>query len=258
MDNVDNLDNLEKKPHSDKNASAFSLWWRRRNRSLVLSYLEMRRLIGVLGIALPLVCLFGGRIPEGSDPVLYDTISMYYYASVRDAFVAIVATLGLFLVSYRGHDRRDQFLTTLTGIAALSVVLFPCLYPGSDARHGLFLLPPGKSNIVHLASAGTFFFLLAINSLFLFTESDQPVRRGSAKARQNVVYRVTGLTILASLAAIGLLVILVPETALRESRALFWLESLMLLSFGVSWLVKGGTLRPKGRSNRDAEAASAK
>lgn len=238
----------------DSDGQAVKSWWRQRNRSLVLSYLEMRRAIGVLGLALPALCLFAAVFPSESDPLFYDTISMYYYSSVRDAFVAIVASLGLFLACYRGHDRRDNVLTTLTGLAALGVVLFPCQFPDSAVRQGVFLLAPRVSNVAHLSSAGVFFLLLALNSLFLFTESDKPIESGSGKSRQNILYRATGGAIIATLVAIVVIVAAVPEGQLRSTRILFWLESFMLLNFGVSWLVKGNTLRPKGRRRASAQA----
>lgn len=215
-------------------------WWKKRNGNLVLSYLDLRSLVGFLGLSLPFFCYFGAVFM--GDPAYYDTISMYYYSSVRDLFVAIVAAMGLFLVTYGGYDRRDKVISTVAGLGALGVCLFPCEYPVEGPPQGFFRLPPGTSNVVHLSSAGTFFLFLALMSLFLFTASDGVVKKGSPKARRNLTYRVTGGLIVATLVTIGALVAKIPETALRESGALFWLESFMLLCFGVSWIVKGAAM----------------
>lgn len=238
-------------------------WLGTRNRSLVLSYLAMRRFIGLLGLALPLVCLLAAVFPSPEARVYFDSISMYYYSSVHDVFVGIVITMGLFLITYHGHDYRDRIVTTLAGLAALGVALFPCEYPLSSVPQGLFQLPPKVSDPVHLTNAGLFFFLLAMMSIFLFTKTKKgkKIAKGSAKARQNMVYRVTGVLILLSIAAVAVtesltMARVLDAEAVRRSRVFFWLESFMLLNFGVSWIVKGDTLRPRGRKARTSEADS--
>lgn len=48
-----------------------------RRQSLIVSYLTMRRLIGVIGIALPIIIVLGGFIQN--EFVILDSISNYYY-----------------------------------------------------------------------------------------------------------------------------------------------------------------------------------
>lgn len=247
---------MSKKEAGQRWHERVSAWLGTRNRSIVLSYLAMRRFIGILGLALPAVCFLAAVFPNPADRIYYDSISMYYYSSVHDVFTGIVITMGLFLITYHGHDYRDRIVTTFAGLAALGVALFPCRYPLSETPQGLFQLPPELSDTVHLGNAGLFFFLLAMMSIFLFTKTKKGVKipKGSAKARQNLVYRTTGILILVSILLVILFESLVmarvlDADAVRQSRVFFWLESFMLLNFGVSWIVKGDTLRPRGRKN---------
>ena len=58
------------------------------DQKLIVSYLTMRRLIGVIGIALPIIMVLGGFIQNGF--VILDSISNYYYTNMRDFFVGII------------------------------------------------------------------------------------------------------------------------------------------------------------------------
>lgn len=49
----------------------------RRNQSIVLSYMKLRTLIGVLGMALPAMCYFWCIAYNGAQ--VLDSLSMHYY-----------------------------------------------------------------------------------------------------------------------------------------------------------------------------------
>jgi hypothetical protein len=211
----------------------------RKNKSLILSDKAYRRLIGILGMALPLVCFAGGAIFAGYR--LQSSISSYYHTNVRDFFVGLMFALSLFLVTYKGHERIDTVVDIVTGFAGLSLALFPCL--GKDAKDpiGFFQLPPVASDLVHVCSAGAFFFLLAFTATFLFTRSSQGRHPRGPKLTRNVIYVVCGCLMFAGLACLIVLRIFFPA-ALEDTSVVFWIETLMLEAFGISWLVKGETL----------------
>lgn len=95
---------------------------------------------------------------------------------------------------------------------------------------------------IHLISASVFFILLAINSLFLFTKSRHKVIKHSRKWYRNVFYKVCGIVILISLIAL-IPAMLFAHTGYPGSEySILLLETVMLFAFGISWLVKGGTL----------------
>jgi hypothetical protein len=93
-----------------------------KNKSLIVSYLTLRKLIGVLGILLPFACLFGGSLFQNS-PVL-DSISAYYHSNMRDILTGLLVGVSLFLITYKGYELRDTLLAILSGIAGLGIAIF--------------------------------------------------------------------------------------------------------------------------------------
>ena len=215
---------------------------REKNDSLIISYVGLRRWIGILGILLPFICLVGGWI--FADLSAQQSISFYYHTNMRDFFVGLLIGVSLFLVTYRGHERIDSIVATVSGIAGFGVAVFPCLLDSSSAQPvGIFQVVPAASNTIHLVCASLFFILLGCNSFFLFTMrpyKDAPITR--SKGIRNRIYRSCGLIIFACLVLLAVfLVVLGPEEAHRTKAVLFF-ETIMLGAFGLSWLVKGETL----------------
>lgn len=224
----------------------------KRNRSYVISYRTQRRLVGILGMILPLVCFLGGWLFTGIGR--QESISYYYHTNMRDWFVALMGAVGMFLLTYHGKYLIDDLVSSASGIAALMVAFFPCrqilpplslhppVRPGLPPI-GMFYLDQNISQNIHAAAAASFFILLACNSLFLFTRSRHPKDQlPRPKVLRNRVYRVCGVIILAALALLGTLVVVMDPLELSNSGMIFWLEAVMLAAFGVSWLVKGETL----------------
>jgi hypothetical protein len=90
--------------------------------SLALSYLSLRRMIGIIGIALPFVLIFGRMILE--SPGILNSISGYYYSVMRGVFVGSLWAVGIFLLSYRGYNRSDDTAGDVAYVAAIGVSLF--------------------------------------------------------------------------------------------------------------------------------------
>jgi len=200
----------------------------------------MRRLIGILGISLPFIVVLGG-LTEG-EPFLQGSISGYYYTHMRDLLVGILSGVALFLLSYRGYEAIDDIVANLSGLFALGMVLFPtALYSGSVVKVGVFLIADNVSEKVHLAFGTLFFLALSYNSLFLFTRR-HPGIMGRGKRRRNMVYRACGIVMLVAIVLIALYTLFLRGTALATVDPVLILESVALLAFGVSWLVKGNTL----------------
>ncbi|GAB3142353.1 DUF998 domain-containing protein [Amycolatopsis sp. NPDC004378] len=195
---------------------------------LVHSYLYLRRAIGLIGLALPFVLIFGKQLVQGGD--LIGSLSGYYYSDLRDVFVGAMCAAGVFLLAYYGHDRVDNIASTVAGLGAIGLALFPTT-PGGTVTGW-----DRTSGVLHLVFAAVFFLSLAYFCLRLFPhDGEQPPGVG-------VVYRVCGVVILAALVLIAVTsrLQLVPEM-----HPALWLESAAVWAFGVAWLVKGGTLTPK-------------
>jgi len=93
---------------------------------------------------------------------------------------------------------------------------------------------------VHWSLAALFFLTLADFSLFLFTKTGgNPTPR---KRQRNIVYRACGWTILAAILLIFIVTHTSAGNAVDSLEPIFWLESLAVVAFGVSWLTKGETI----------------
>jgi len=212
----------------------------KRNADMIVSYLTLRRCIGILGMALPFAVMLGGLLQ--SPLQIQSSISDYYYTNMRDFFVGLMCAVGLFLITYKGYDRIDNGVSIASGILAFGVAAFPTFTPtGESLRVGIFLLDDDVSKYIHLTCACLFFALLALNSIFLFTKSDdKPVT--ARKRTRNAVYVTCGVVMLASIAILAAYVAFLQSTPVARLRPVLVLETLMLAAFGFSWLVKGETL----------------
>ncbi|MEJ2664743.1 MAG: DUF998 domain-containing protein, partial [Spirochaetia bacterium] len=83
--------------------------FRKKNRSIIISYIALRRLIGILGMLLPFICILGGLL----FAALYvePSISDYYYTNMRDFFVGLLFGVSLFLITYKGYELIDDIVT---------------------------------------------------------------------------------------------------------------------------------------------------
>ncbi len=211
-----------------------------RERSLIVSYLAMRRLIGILGISLPFVVVLGGFVQ--GEPRLQGSISGYYFTNMRDFYVGISSGVALFLLSYRGYERIDDIVAKISGMFAAGLVFFPtAMYSGKVVRVGMFLIDDNISEVIHGAFGGLFFLALSYNSLFLFTRR-HPGVMGKGKKRRNIIYRLCGIVMILAITCIAVYTMFFRGTFLAATNPVLMLESVALIAFGISWLVKGNTL----------------
>jgi hypothetical protein len=211
-----------------------------RAQSLIISYLAMRRLIGILGISLPFIVVLGG-LTQG-DPGLQGSISGYYYTNMRDLYVGILSGVALFLISYRGYEQIDDIVANMSGMFALGMISFPtAMYSGKAVRVGMFLVADNVSETIHLTFGALFFLALSFNSLFLFTRR-HPGVMGKEKKRRNMIYRSCGIVMLLAVVCITMYTMFLRGTSIAAINPVLILESVALFAFGISWLVKGNTL----------------
>ena len=197
---------------------------------LVHSYLFLRRAIGVIGMALPVVLIVGNLLwPPG---VLLDSLSASYYSPLRGVFVGSISAIGVFLVSYRGYGRVDDVAGDVAGTAAIGLALFP-----ASPLSGATGLQP-LVGYVHTAFAGVFFLMLAVFCLVLFPRTGTTPAT-PRKRQRNMVYRVTGVIILVAAVLLGVTKVTTVAASLHPQ---LWLETVAVMAFGVAWAVKGETL----------------
>jgi len=200
----------------------------KRTKQEVVSYRTLRRLVGWLGILLPLV-LVAGCVVVGSETVFRESVSAYYGSEMRNVLVGFLFAVGTFLLCYEGYDWRDDVAGNLACLFMLGVALFPI----TSETHWV--------RVVHLVSAGALFSTLAVFSLYLFRLSDGAMT--PEKARRNRIYLISGLLIVACILAVAVLELFFKGITIAGLQPVFWLEGIALWAFGGAWLLKGERFR---------------
>jgi len=212
--------------------------------SLVMSYMTLRKIVGILGILLPFVLWLGALLLFQEGP--QSSISAYYYTKMRNVMVGVLWATGVFLYAYRGYDRRDDIAGNLACLFAIGVTLFPTAPDGAADSYILLI------DKFHLACAALFFLTLTYFCLFLFTQSDKK-KLGVRKRQRNLIYQICGYLILACIVLMAVYSFLPDGTKapLVPLRPIFWLETFAILAYGVSWFVKGeAILKDQGREKK--------
>ena len=219
----------------------------------LISYQTLRKAVGWLGVLLPFSMLAGNYFLKGCT-CIQDTISNYVYTVTGSLFIGILCADALFLIVYKGYDKRDALWTNAAGILALGIAFLPTNDDSADSCAIIHLPYSTTRNMVHYTCAASFFLSLAYISLFLFTKSTGV--KTKQKIKRNRVYRVCGVTIIIAIALIALYG-LIHQAGSRLSRIkpIFWLETIALLAFGISWLVKGGLVLEDEDNSSDKQGA---
>lgn len=198
------------------------------NNNYVISYMKLRRIIGLIGVLLPFILVIGNILIFEKKLIIQPSISDYYFTGMRDVLVGFLIALALFFYTYT--YKEDNIIANIAGISV-----------GLDA-----IFPTGHPNVViqtiHFVSAGVFILLLGYFSFFIFTKYDKTAGQTSMKIIRNKIYRTCGIIIFACLLILAIYFIVSGITGiiLEEYRFVFWVETVILEAFGFSWLVKGG------------------
>jgi hypothetical protein len=204
-------------------------------RTLVVSYLSIRRGIGMIGFALPLILGPIGWLFFGIE--IQDNMSSYYHTALRDVFVGALCAIGIFLYCYEGYDWIESWTGNLGCISALGVALFP-LDPNSDPLYQRSIV-----GYLHTFFGGAFFLTLAFYSLYHFPRRPDPNAEISSRdAERNFVYRSSGIVILLSMLMMGAYLFAIPpelKAICNDYNLLFWLEWIAVWAFASAWLTKG-------------------
>lgn len=205
------------------------------NDALDLSQKTHRRLIGYLGLLLPvLLYILAGLRPTGRFPAwqLMHSLSAYYYTGAVAVFVGILFALALFLFSYRGYckDIADRVLGKIGGFAALGVAICP-----TKAPNGAFV-PSWWHPILgtlHYAFAILLFVIFILFSFWLFRKSHYKNRkeRPNDKKQRDRIYLACSVVMAIAIVWAGI--------SLSTGAPIFWQEAIAIEGFAISWLVKG-------------------
>jgi hypothetical protein len=203
---------------------------------VVASYLLQRRVIGWIGTLLPIVLIVGDAA-FGSGP-LPNSISGYYYTPMRNILVGTLCVFGVFLIVYDVGVPAWRWLTNVAGVGVLGVALVP----GSPAVTNLTNTQEIVGN-VHVVFAGLAFVGFLVTT-WCFARADSDGLDAPAPSRNAVIfYRVCAGFMLAFELLSGVANFL-SLSVQNETFILFISEALVIITFGISWLVKGGGLQP--------------
>lgn len=198
----------------------------------IISYLTLRKTVGLLGVSLVPVLVIGSYIIDhlinGQPAAIQTSVSAYYYTDMRNELEGIIFGIGMFLLCYDGYDLQDSIISKLAGLFGLCIALFPTS-PTSEKGDII--------SVIHYVTAGIFFALLAYMSVFLFTKSSTyPTPQ---KVRRNRIYRICGIVMAVAVIGIPLDGITSIWDKIGFLHPTLILELLALTSFGTSWLTKG-------------------
>jgi len=217
----------------------------------IINYRRIRKVIGYLGFSLPIILVLFSLLPFYKTGI-QNSISQYYFSDFREILTGILCAVSLFLISYKGTRnpnllKNDSLLTNIAGIMALLVAFFPT--NAETCEEKMYTIAPWCQNwmgTLHYIFAAIFFLIIANISISVFTigqanNKDIPV----SALNENYIYKTCGYTMIGCLIMIPLsdLLNLFPASTLV-------FESLALIAFGISWLIKGRALGDKGKVGR--------
>jgi len=230
------------------------------NLKISISYRGLRTAVGLAGMLLPLVLVIGGCI-LCADPCIESakcaggllnpeahgchdqcqcfahSVSSYYHTIMRDVFVGTMCATGLFLCFYTAEIKYDRILGWIAGLSAIAVALFPVTHEccNSDCV-----------GWTHNIAAVIFFASLIFYSAVIFpirgmSESDvEKLGKIDRHGKRRALYYVCAIIM-----TISVVFVVLYETFADQDHTLhltLWGETLALVAFGISWLVKGQRL----------------
>jgi len=230
----------------------------------VVSYLTLRRWIGILGIGLPWACwiangtinclnllnnhklvVLGSICRYEPEENLKSSISHFYYTASGPLFIGIIVTVAIFLFCYKGHQPKstdkwrwisDGRVTTLAAISALGIVVFPTASVEPIPDNIFVFTTTELIGWIHYISAAVFFIMMTVLSLVNFR------RRGDGDfgtGDHDLLYRWCGWIILISISIVFVYGFFLKEHLNWKLPVTFIFEALALTAFGTAWLVKG-------------------
>jgi len=224
---------------------------KKEKNELVISYLSLRKYLGILGILLPVILLVGSIIANNN--FVEGAISDYFHTPLRQFFTVSLGGISLLLFAYKGYDNTDKWLTNIAGLFGLLTAFVYTSFKPHSALHGYTLVEKATRTIVpldpnceiipvpvsslqstlHLVFAASFFLLLGFMSIKQFSKSGTP--------REKFVYRITGWIIIVTILLLAPVAFKIDwlDEFYHRYRLIFVGELICLWAFGISWLVKG-------------------
>lgn len=211
-------------------------------KHILASYSALRRGIGLLAVALPLLLSILGIVL--ADVALQESISAYYHAgngAMRNWFVGILWAIGVFLLLYRGFTKRENIALDLAGILLIMVAMFPMEWDCGDSCQKLS---------VHGASAIGFFLMIGYVCIFRSFDTLYLVKSDARRRSYRNAYRILGYLMWVFPATVGILLFLGANPL--GAYTILILEAFAIWVFAAYWLIKSLEIK---ESDADLKAA---
>jgi hypothetical protein len=205
---------------------------------------SLRILIGILGVLLPPLLWLFMLVASKYSEVL-PSISHYFYTRSNPILIIVVSLLAIFLLLYKGKATADFILSSLAGLGAIFLLIFPtsnlceksCRCDCPNYVTSVLTVSPFRENF-HYISAATFLICLAGMSYFLFTKTHKDIAPTKEKLKRNGIYRFCGVTMILAMLVVYPGSMFIPGDFYDANHLTFWMETIAVELFGISWLVK--------------------
>ena len=191
----------------------------------VFDYRALRLLMGLIAFSLP----FATNLISGTH---LTSISASFYTKAHDVFICLLCVISTLLLAYNGHSTKEKLASKVASLATLVVVIFPTSQAGSDLT---------TTGAIHYSGAAIVFGILIYFCLGPFRGSALQDNSQKGK-RRAVIYLLCGWIMILAMALAVLSQVMPSEN--QASRAVYWAETVSLLSFGVAWIVAGKVIPP--------------
>jgi hypothetical protein len=237
----------------------------------------LRRLVGILGVLLPIMLPFFLWIDTGRTAPL-ESISHYHFTRVCAIFITVISLLAIFLLIYKGQTPREFWLSALAGIGALLLLMFPtdnivkgvflkigrlepvndlakacdgCINSPESAYTATFLNESIFRKQFHFYASALFLVSLILLIVFVFIYTKKQIKAVGAHTaaarrmkQRNVIYGVCASLMFLAVLFIAFGDLIVGEVTYKLNHLTFWMETIAVESFGLSWLLRGDMLLP--------------
>ena len=225
---------------------------------LVFDHRTLRLIVGSIAFAFPFtVYTLASTITS--------SISASYYTNARDTFVGFLFVIGALLLAYKGHTRKEAWISLIGWVAAWVAALFPTACDDCTANIKSFAHVGGA--IVLFATTVYFclvaflrkvneklekneklrttasskrvfevirFLRLAQAAVELYGWKEAWIREGK-KLRRGFTYVVCGVLIAVIMVGLSFVSVTLPLPA-KALKLTFYAETLALWLFGVAWM----------------------
>jgi hypothetical protein len=225
----------------------------------VLSYLALRKAVGILALVLPFALIIGnivftplGQTRTWPNPLFAGSISDYYWTCMGHFLTGTLCAIAMFLLCCRGYDLQDEIAGYVACGFALGVAFCP-----TTPDNPPFTPIQNALGSAHEIFAALMFLVLSYFCLFLFTKTTPGGDPTSRKLQRNLVYKVCGSIMILSMVVMTSLHIPAVGRLFQHINVLLIFETVCLLAFGVAWLTKGEAILKDEESPAEAPSAIA-